>query len=235
MSDCSYRIFFHVSLQAPLYKYFKYSFRPIPREEITKIVVKIVEQCKRKPRVVSLLGDAIHEPISPKSKAALDKLVSEGKVYECRGAPYGKLFPHADCVIIHGGLGATSEAMRAGKPVICTGVLLMDQRWLDYDFSILSELTITRFWGNRCKAIGIASEMKHISAFASSCVAQVDDALAPDSPYAVAAHMFAPKIRTPLDPTGVTVNVEAVSRLLSDAVPIRSVRMSSKSVEAIAG
>lgn len=54
-----------------------------------------------------------------------------------------------DCIIVHGGLGTTAEAMRAGVPVMITGVLLMDQR----------------FWGLRTYQMGIGPEPVHIKAF----------------------------------------------------------------------
>jgi UDP:flavonoid glycosyltransferase YjiC (YdhE family) len=56
-----------------------------------------------------------------------------------------------DCVIVHGGLGTTSEALKVGVPVIVTGVLLMDQR----------------FWGKRVHDLGIGPEPVHIKNFAS--------------------------------------------------------------------
>jgi hypothetical protein len=77
--------------------------------------------------------------------------------------------------------------------------------------------------------------MKHISAFASYCVSQVDEALAPENSYASAAKQFAPGIRASDDPTGITINVETVAQLLSDAIPISTVRTQSRTEEAVAG
>ena len=69
-----------------------------------------------------------------------------------------------DCNIIHGGLGTTAEAMRAGKPIIVTGILLMDQR----------------FWAHQVAELGVSPGSCHISDFDKHCVDWVDDALNPD-------------------------------------------------------
>lgn len=42
---------------------------------------------------------------------------------------FGAFFPKVDAIILHGGLGVTSEALLAGKPAITSGILLMDQRY----------------------------------------------------------------------------------------------------------
>ncbi len=39
-------------------------------------------------------------------------------VYVCASAPHAALFPQSLCVVHHGGIGTTAEAMRAGKPQI---------------------------------------------------------------------------------------------------------------------
>merc|ERR1719195_2091956 len=46
-----------------------------------------------------------------------------------RGVPFGALFTKVDALVLHGGLGVTSEALLAGLPVITSGILLMDQRY----------------------------------------------------------------------------------------------------------
>lgn len=46
-----------------------------------------------------------------------------------RPVDFGWLFPELDAIVLHGGLGVTSEALRAGIPVITSGILLLDQRY----------------------------------------------------------------------------------------------------------
>ncbi|CEO97581.1 Glycosyltransferase family 28 N-terminal domain-containing protein [Plasmodiophora brassicae] len=186
-----------------------FSSMPIPRESIARIVIKIAKKCERRPRVVALLGDSIGQTMSARTQATMDALVSSGTVFEAKGAPYSLLFARASCVVIHGGLGATSDAMRAGVPVICTGVLLMDQR----------------FWGNRCSSIGLGPEMTHISDFSAVCVSQIDEVLAVDNnAFRERAAEFAKRLRAAndVDSTGVTQNVRAVARMLEHARPIRT-------------
>ncbi|WP_283472141.1 glycosyltransferase [Methylosinus trichosporium] len=36
--------------------------------------------------------------------------------FVCSEAPHDELFPHASCVVHHGGIGTTAQALRAGKP-----------------------------------------------------------------------------------------------------------------------
>ncbi len=47
--------------------------------------------------------------------ARLASLVTKGE-FVCAKAPHGLLFPRALCVVHHGGIGTTAEAIRAGKP-----------------------------------------------------------------------------------------------------------------------
>ena len=60
-------------------------------------------------RAVLLVGAA--------EAARLAPLVGPGE-HVCEQAPHGLLFPRALCVVHHGGIGTTAEAMRAGKPQI---------------------------------------------------------------------------------------------------------------------
>lgn len=102
-----------------------------------------------------------------------------------------------DTIIVHGGLGTTAEAMRAGVPVMITGVLLMDQR----------------FWGLRTHQMGIGPEPVHIKSFHKECVKNLDKALDPNSEWAKVAKELPPKI-TGRTEDGVSDNIEAVERLL---------------------
>lgn len=43
------------------------------------------------------------------------ELKEEGRLLEASAAPFGKLFPEMDLIIVHGGLGTSAEALRVGK------------------------------------------------------------------------------------------------------------------------
>ena len=73
--------------------------------------------------------------------------------------------------MIHGGLGTTAEAIKAGKPCIVTGVLLMDQR----------------FWGQRVYEMGVGPPPLSIRSFAKSCSKLVAEALSDGSAWAKTA------------------------------------------------
>ncbi|PWB83804.1 MAG: glycosyltransferase [Methylocystaceae bacterium] len=51
----------------------------------------------------------------PQDAVRLAPLISSNE-FVCRDAPHDKLFPFAACVVHHGGIGTTGQALRAGKP-----------------------------------------------------------------------------------------------------------------------
>eukprot|EP01123_Difflugia_compressa_P010658 TRINITY_DN3966_c0_g1_i1.p1 TRINITY_DN3966_c0_g1~~TRINITY_DN3966_c0_g1_i1.p1 ORF type:complete len:354 (+),score=65.46 TRINITY_DN3966_c0_g1_i1:46-1062(+) len=149
-----------------------FSSMPIPRTTILDIVMLLIERCTRKPAVIALVGNRdSKEKVSPQLEEKANILKEKGLLLEEKGAPFGRLFPRLDCIIIHGGLGTTAEALRVGVPVIVTGVLLMDQR----------------FWGRRVFELGVGPEPVHISNFPSVCVELVDKALEKNGSWAVKA------------------------------------------------
>jgi len=176
-----------------------FSSMPVPRESIMSMACKMIEECKTSPRVIALIGkrDISAEPLKKKTQDKFDQFIGEGKLLEAGGAPFSVLFGEMDCIIMHGGLGTTAEAMRCGVPVICTGVLLMDQR----------------FWGQQIENLGIGPEPCHISNFKDRCVENIDTALEPNSKWKAEAVKLAKKIQAK-SPDGVPENIAAVQDLL---------------------
>lgn len=189
-----------------------FSSMPVPREDIMNIAHKMIEDCACKPRVIALVGqrDMSKEHLSAGVEEKQIEYIKQGKLFEAAGAPFGLLFELVDCIIMHGGLGTTAEALRAAKPTITTGVLLMDQR----------------FWGQRVHDLGVGPPPVHISDFIGVCAEFVDKALVPSdesshfTEWQQNAMAIAPKIQG-LTPDGVRENVQEVVRLAALAKPIR--------------
>ena len=182
-----------------------FSSMPVRREDILNSAIKIVEKCKTHPRVIALIGNHISEVIPHSLKTKLDKLVAQGKLLEGRGAPFGLLFGKLDALCVHGGLGTTAEALRAGIPTTVVGVLLMDQR----------------FWGEKVKQLGVGDTMCHIKSFPSKCVSIVDNMLEEGSKFKVKAKEIATQIQ-PTSADGVPENVKAISMALAQARPVNT-------------
>merc|ERR1719428_1213429 len=82
-------------------------------------------------------------------RSRVETLQSEGRLLiQKSGVPFGALFRELDGIVLHGGLGVTSEAILCGIPIIITGILLMDQR----------------YWASRIHALGTGPAGFHISA-----------------------------------------------------------------------
>jgi len=82
------------------------------------------------PAMMVITQDQEHDPPTPQMVEEMSALTAEGRLLVLqKGLPFGTLFPLLDAVIGQGGLGVTSEAMRAGIPIITSGILLLDQRW----------------------------------------------------------------------------------------------------------
>ena len=127
----------------------------------------------------------------------------EGRMHVAKGAPFGRLFPLCDAVIIHGGLGTTGEALMAGKPVIITGVLLFDQR----------------FWGRRLFDMKVGPNPVHMSKLLHNCAPIVDEALADGSEWAKNAATVGKRVLESMagDSTGVDINARTVAKLAETA------------------
>ena len=80
--------------------------------------------------VIAMTSGQDHDPAPPETMTKVKMLSQEGRLLvRSSGASFAALFPHLDALIGQGGLGVTSEALRAGVPVITSGILLLDQRW----------------------------------------------------------------------------------------------------------
>ena len=106
-----------------------FSSMPVSREEILTTAALIVEKCTPQPAVIAMMGSRPAEKIGADLEKRVEGFKARGLLLEGKAAPFGQLLPRMDCNIIHGGLGTTAESMRAGKPVLVTGILLMDQRF----------------------------------------------------------------------------------------------------------
>jgi UDP:flavonoid glycosyltransferase YjiC (YdhE family) len=68
-------------------------------------------------RAARALGRRAVLLVGAKDAARLAPLVGP-REYVCEQAPHGLLFPRGLCIVHHGGIGTTAEALRAGKPQI---------------------------------------------------------------------------------------------------------------------
>eukprot|EP00667_Euglena_gracilis_P004023 EG_transcript_4038 len=134
-----------------------FSSMPVPRHDILDMAIKVIRECPQKPRAIAVVGQEIKVPLKPALAEQTSKLKEQNLLLEVAGCPFDVVFPHMACVIIHGGLGTTAEALRAGVPAIVTGVLLMDQR----------------FWGKRVSELQLGPEPVFIDDFSAVCVKHV--------------------------------------------------------------
>eukprot|EP00930_Biecheleria_cincta_P096987 TRINITY_DN88747_c0_g1_i1.p1 TRINITY_DN88747_c0_g1~~TRINITY_DN88747_c0_g1_i1.p1 ORF type:complete len:718 (+),score=86.07 TRINITY_DN88747_c0_g1_i1:59-2212(+) len=182
-----------------------FSSMPVNRKDILRICC---EMCtvRQRPSIIAAIGnqDRSHEDVPQEVLTQSQKLRDEGRLKEIAGAPFGLLFPLCDCLIVHGGLGCTAEALRCGVPIIITGVLLMDQR----------------FWGRRVEQLGIGPEPVHISKFFDVCYSNLEKALDPEGPWQQNAKV----LKAELENASETGLDEAVAAVQASLVDIRSVR-----------
>eukprot|EP00667_Euglena_gracilis_P001782 EG_transcript_1782 len=174
-----------------------FSSMPIPRHEILEMAAKLIRECPEMPRVIALVGVGMKVPLKPAIAEQVDRLKADRLLLEAVGAPFDVLFPHMSCVITHGGLGTTAEALRAGVPIVVTGVLLMDQR----------------FWGKRVAELQVGPDPAFIDDFGAVCVPHVRLALS--EPVARRARAVA-KVAAGETEDGVLENARMVERMLRD-------------------
>jgi hypothetical protein len=180
--------------------------------------VRLATECRQPVAVVALLGDKPNQA-GPDARLERAELQRRGHVFVDAGAPFGRLFPLCDAVVIHGGTsgrtisslslsktkqipksnlvsgrGTTGEALMAGKPVVITGVLLFDQR----------------FWGRRLNDMRVGPN--HINRLLGVCVDIVDKALEEGSEWARNAELVGRLVADTMqsDPAGVDCNARAV-------------------------
>merc|ERR1739845_38288 len=173
---------------------------------ICKIALKLIGECECKTYVFALVGGQMDDPF-PDAKVgkAVEEAVVAGRLFLAKGAPFGRLFPLVDAVVLHGGLGTTSEAIQAKVPTIVAGVLLLDQR----------------FWGSRCKKMGVGPFGVHVDDFPDVCVESINRALADNSTWKENASKIGSVLLDEAgdDPSGVKRNVECVVKMSELAKP----------------
>lgn len=121
-----------------------FSSMPVGERLMLKLAVEICNQCdlqdgRRRPTVILMLTGQPRERSPNQAAIKLEK--AKRLLILRRPVPFEILFPKLDTVILHGGLGVTSEAMIAGIPIITSGILLFDQR----------------YWAARAAELGIGS------------------------------------------------------------------------------
>jgi len=174
-----------------------FSSMPVEKLDILRIAVKIVEECQKEVCIFALIGDHVDDPgHDAKLEAKVASLEKTGRILVDKGASFGRLFPKLDCIVAHGGLGTTGEAIMSGVPVVTTGVLLMDQR----------------FWGSRCHDLKVGPFPIHIHKFLTSCVSVIDKALQDHGEWGVNAKAIGARVEASLkdDPSGVKLNSKVV-------------------------
>ena len=178
-----------------------FSSMPVSRVDILKTACMIINECKPSPSVVAMVGTRPTEDIPSSLQARVDSMKQNAYLLEGKNAPFGLLLQQMDINIIHGGLGTTAEAFRAGKPMIVTGILLMDQR----------------FWGMQVNKLGVGPECCHINNFDDHCVAWINQALDPQCSWAQTARELGQQLG---NSDGVAENVSEITRILESTDPL---------------
>jgi len=142
-----------------------FSSMPVKRQRTLQIATKILKECKF-PCALLYVGARQQDTPPAALLKDTDALTEEGRLLELTAVDFGVLFTMADAFIVHGGLGTTVEAFRAGKPVAVTGPLLMDQR----------------FWGGVAYNRGVGPMCLHVDDFHTVCVEYANNALDPADP-----------------------------------------------------
>eukprot|EP00300_Choanocystis_sp_HF-7_P011985 c17698_g1_i5.p1 GENE.c17698_g1_i5~~c17698_g1_i5.p1 ORF type:complete len:334 (+),score=98.80 c17698_g1_i5:153-1004(+) len=185
-----------------------FSSMPVPRLDIIRDAIQILDCSKHSPSIIALIGNAkdsqANGTLMDRTEQSANDWKAKGRLFEDKGAPFGTLFQEIQCAIIHGGLGTTAEALRAGLPTIVTGTLLMDQR----------------FWGNRVSELRCGPLPVHIENFNEKAAEFVDKAIQPGSAWAERAREVADLIRAQ-SADGVPENVEAIRRMAAMAKPVQ--------------
>lgn len=112
-----------------------FSSMPVGLRRILKIAVIICRDCRvegKRPAVIAMVKGQPAEARRPEESSEEEKehfIQKRRLLVMDKSLDFGVLFPQVDALILHGGLGVTSEALLAGKPAITSGILLMDQRY----------------------------------------------------------------------------------------------------------
>mmetsp|Transcript_17964 Transcript_17964/g.29140 ORF Transcript_17964/g.29140 Transcript_17964/m.29140 type:complete len:977 (+) Transcript_17964:168-3098(+) len=181
-----------------------FSSMPVEKLDILRIANKIISKCEKRVCVMAMIGSHTDDPgHDAEIESLAEKYKEEGRLIVSKGAPFGRLFPLMDCIVTHGGLGSTGEALMSQVPVIVTGVLLFDQR----------------YWGSRVHDLGIGPFPVHVSKFMKMCVKFVDKAMSDDGEWLGNAKRVGKAIEDSMenDPSGVDLNARVTRDLLMSA------------------
>jgi len=182
-----------------------FSSMPVGRSAILGLSALVAEQSKRGARVIALVGTRPTNEVTQRSvQARADELKTQNKLIEVGGAPFGVLFPLVDFVVVHGGLGTTSEAFRAGKPLLVTGVLLLDQR----------------FWGRRVAELGVGPNPCLVRKLPKFLVGYVDKALEPANEWAKNAQMLAQMLADQKHGDGVAYTCQTIKDVIASQAKV---------------
>jgi len=182
--------------QAPIVA-IAFSSMPVSRTAILGLSSLVAERSSRDARVIALVGiRPSNETTDQLEETRAQVLKESGKLLEIGGAPFGILFPFCDFLIVHGGLGTTGEALRAGKPCLITGVLLFDQR----------------FWGRRIFELGCGPKPVHIKNLRGVIVDIVDRGVTPGNSWSENAKKMALTLKEGGHGDGIALNVERVAK-----------------------
>jgi sterol 3beta-glucosyltransferase len=180
-----------------------FSSMPVGRTAVLGLSTLVAEKSRHGARVIAIVGTRPKNEVTDVSmEKRAGKLAAAKRIIEIAGAPFGVLFPLCDFVVVHGGLGTTSEAFRAGKPLLVTGIMVFDQR----------------FWGRRVSALGVGPNPVHIRRLPRVLVDIVDKALTPGNEWAQNAKVLQKIIAEGHHGDGVQFTVDA----LVDAVEHRA-------------
>eukprot|EP00439_Symbiodinium_sp_Y106_P087010 s180_g38.t1 len=104
-----------------------FSSMPVGKKKMLQVAVELAKQ---NVACIVLAAGQPEEDLAQQDKEKIKQFEEQGLMKVLDGpVPFCDLFPEVDAAILHGGLGVTSEAMKAGIPVITSGILLMDQRF----------------------------------------------------------------------------------------------------------
>jgi len=190
-----------------------FSSMPISMRNIVEIALKILSaEFEKGVAVVALVGDHVKnlsETLQQIQGKDAVELQASGRLIFARGAPYGRLFKEMDVIVAHGGLGSSAEALMAGKPIIITGVLLLDQK----------------FWGRRCHKLGLGPPPMHITKFRKIAVDLILEALRPaeENPWLQEAKKVADQMKASMrnDVDGTALNAACLYQM-SKVAPVFS-------------
>jgi len=116
-----------------------FSSMPVGERKMLMAAVAVCDSCyvesengksRHRPAFIVMVSGQDFDPPPPGLQEKVKRLSEERRLLVVRrGIAFGALFPRIDAIVLHGGLGVTSEALLAGVPMVTSGILLLDQRY----------------------------------------------------------------------------------------------------------